>query len=41
MTGFFPIMMFALPGRRAGDLARGAKPAQKKLVGGIMLSAAL
>jgi N-acetylglucosamine PTS system EIICBA or EIICB component len=40
MTGFFPIMMFALP---AAALAiwHEAKPAQKKIVGGIMLSAAL
>jgi PTS system N-acetylglucosamine-specific IIC component len=40
MTGFFPIMMFALP---AAALAiwHEAKPAQKKAVGGIMLSAAL
>ncbi|WP_084470069.1 PTS transporter subunit EIIC [Jiangella gansuensis] len=40
MTGFFPIMMFALP---AAALAiwQTAKPAQKKIVGGIMLSAAL
>jgi PTS system N-acetylglucosamine-specific IIC component len=40
MTGFFPIMMFALP---AAALAiwHEAKPAQKKVVGGIMLSAAL
>ncbi|WIE79451.1 PTS transporter subunit EIIC [Curtobacterium sp. MCSS17_016] len=40
MTGFFPIMMFALP---AGALAiwRNAKPQNRKLVGGIMLSAAL
>jgi PTS system N-acetylglucosamine-specific IIC component len=40
MTGFFPIMMFALP---AAALAiwQEAKPAQKKIVGGIMLSAAL
>jgi N-acetylglucosamine PTS system EIICBA or EIICB component len=39
-TGFFPIMMFALP---AGALAiwRNAKPKNRKLVGGIMLSAAL
>jgi len=39
-TGFFPIMMFALP---AGALAiwRNAKPKQRKVVGGIMLSAAL
>jgi N-acetylglucosamine PTS system EIICBA or EIICB component len=40
MTGFFPIMMFALP---AAALAiwHEAKPAHKKAVGGIMLSAAL
>lgn len=40
MTGFFPIMMFALP---AAALAiwREARPAQRKVVGGIMLSAAL
>ncbi|RNM17585.1 PTS N-acetylglucosamine transporter subunit IIBC [Nocardioides pocheonensis] len=40
MTGFFPIMMFALP---AAALAiwHEAKPTQKKIVGGIMLSAAL
>lgn len=40
MTGFFPIMMFALP---AAALAiwQEAKPAQKKAVGGIMISAAL
>ncbi len=40
MTGFFPIMMFALP---AAALAiwHEAKPKNKKLVGGIMLSAAL
>jgi PTS system N-acetylglucosamine-specific IIC component len=39
-TGFFPIMMFALP---AGALAiwRNARPSQRKLVGGIMFSAAL
>ncbi|WJY00659.1 PTS transporter subunit EIIC [Curtobacterium sp. 458] len=39
-TGFFPIMMFALP---AGALAiwRNAKPQNRKVVGGIMLSAAL
>lgn len=38
-TGFFPIMMFALP---AAALAiwQCAKPSQKKIVGGIMLSAA-
>jgi PTS system N-acetylglucosamine-specific IIC component len=40
MTGFFPIMMFALP---AAALAiwHEAKPQHKKAVGGIMLSAAL
>jgi len=40
MTGFFPIMMFALP---AAALAiwHEAKPAHKKAVGGIMLSGAL
>ncbi|QYF72777.1 PTS transporter subunit EIIC [Cryobacterium sp. PAMC25264] len=40
MTGFFPIMMFALP---AGALAiwQEAKPSQKKIVGGIMLTGAL
>jgi PTS system N-acetylglucosamine-specific IIC component len=40
MTGYFPIMMFALP---AAALAiwQEAKPVQKKAVGGIMLSAAL
>lgn len=40
MTGFFPIMMFALP---AAALAiwHEAKPQNRKLVGGIMLSAAL
>lgn len=40
MTGFFPIMMFALP---AAALAiwHEAKPANKKAVGGIMLSGAL
>ena len=40
MTGFFPIMMFALP---AAALAiwQEAKPSQKKAVGGIMFSAAL
>lgn len=40
MTGFFPIMMFGLP---AAALAiwHTAKPKQKKVVGGIMLSAAL
>src|SRR5438128_107246 len=40
MAGFFPIMMFGLP---AAALAiwRHAKPSQKKIVGGIMLSTAL
>ncbi|WP_116049238.1 PTS transporter subunit EIIC [Amycolatopsis palatopharyngis] len=40
MTGFFPIFMFALP---AAALAiwQTAKPGQKKIVGGIMISAAL
>jgi PTS system N-acetylglucosamine-specific IIC component len=40
MTGFFPIMMFALP---AAALAiwHEAKVSQRKIVGGIMLSAAL
>jgi len=40
MTGFFPIMMFALP---AAALAiwQEARPAQRRIVGGIMLSAAL
>ena len=40
MTGFFPIMMFALP---AAALAiwHEAKPQHKKAVGGIMVSAAL
>jgi len=40
MTGFFPIMMFALP---AAALAiwHEARPAQRKVVGGIMVSVAL
>ncbi|MDQ0676725.1 PTS system N-acetylglucosamine-specific IIC component [Arthrobacter pascens] len=40
MTGFFPIMMFALP---AAALAiwQEAKPSQKKIVGGVMLSTGL
>ena len=40
MTGFFPIMMFALP---AAALAiwHEAKPSQRKIVGGIMLTGAL
>ena len=40
MTGFFPIMMFALPAA-ALAIYHEAKPGQKKAVGGIMLSAAL
>ena len=40
MTGFFPIMMFALPAA-AYAIYKEARPAQKKAVGGIMLSAAL
>ncbi len=40
MTGFFPIFMFALP---AAALAiwQTAKPSQKKVVGGVMIAAAL
>ncbi|MER7080065.1 PTS system N-acetylglucosamine-specific IIC component, Glc family (TC 4.A.1.1.5) [Saccharopolyspora kobensis] len=40
MTGFFPIFMFALP---AAALAiwQCAKPSQRKIVGGVMLSTAL
>ncbi len=40
MTGFFPIMMFALP---AAALAmwRNARPENRKVVGGLMLSTAL
>src|SRR5690625_1140121 len=40
LTGFFPIMMFALP---AAALAiwRTAKPQNRKAIGGIMISAAL
>src|SRR5690606_28225145 len=40
MTGFFPIMMFALP---AAALAiwHTARPRQRQIVGGIMLSAGL
>jgi PTS system N-acetylglucosamine-specific IIC component len=39
-TGFFPIFMFALP---AAALAiwQSAKPSQKKVVGGVMIAAAL
>jgi PTS system N-acetylglucosamine-specific IIC component len=40
MTGFFPIMMFALPAA-AMAIWHEAKPAQRKIVGGIMLSTAL
>ncbi|NAZ86395.1 PTS transporter subunit EIIC [Kineococcus indalonis] len=40
MTGFFPVMMFALPAA-ALAITRAARPSQRKLVGGIMLSAAL
>ncbi len=40
MTGFFPIMMFALPAA-ALAITRAARPDKRKLVGGIMLSAAL
>lgn len=40
MTGFFPIMMFALPAA-ALAIYHEARPAQKKVVGGIMFSAAL
>mgnify|MGYP006174075299 CR=1 FL=1 len=40
MTGFFPIMMFALPAA-ALAIYHEAAPARRKLVGGVMLSAAL
>lgn len=40
MTGFFPIMMFALPAA-AIAIWRNARPERRKLTGGIMLSAAL
>ncbi|GAA4676785.1 PTS transporter subunit EIIC [Frondihabitans cladoniiphilus] len=40
MTGFFPIMMFGLPGA-ALAIWRTANPKRRKLIGGIMLSAAL
>jgi PTS system N-acetylglucosamine-specific IIC component len=40
MTGFFPIMMFALPAA-AMAIWHEAKPQHKKAVGGIMVSAAL
>ncbi|TWS22994.1 PTS N-acetylglucosamine transporter subunit IIBC [Tsukamurella sputi] len=40
MTGFFPIMMFALPAA-ALAIYRCAKPENRKVVGGIMLSVGL
>ena len=40
MTGFFPIMMFALPAA-ALAITRCARPEKRKMIGGIMLSAAL
>jgi len=40
MTGFFPIMMFALPAA-AFAIYRAARPQHRKSVGGIMLSAGL
>ena len=40
MTGFFPILMFALPAA-AMAIWHEAKPENKKLVGGIMISSAL
>ena len=40
MTGFFPIMMFALPGA-ALAMVHTAKPSKRKVIGGIMGSAAL
>jgi PTS system N-acetylglucosamine-specific IIC component len=40
MTGFFPIMMFALPGA-ALAIVHTAKPEKRKIVAGIMGSAAL
>lgn len=40
MTGFFPIMMFGLPAA-AFAIYRCAKPENRKVVGGIMLSVAL
>ncbi len=40
MTGFFPIMMFALPAA-ALAIYRTAHPKRRKVVGGIMLSVAL
>jgi N-acetylglucosamine PTS system EIICBA or EIICB component len=40
MTGFFPIMMFALPAA-ALAIYHEARPERRKVVGGLMLSAAL
>lgn len=40
MTGFFPIMMFALPGA-ALAIYHTAKPERKKITGGVMLSVSL
>ncbi|GAA4383254.1 PTS transporter subunit EIIC [Tsukamurella soli] len=40
MTGFFPIMMFGLPGA-ALAIYRCAKPENRRVVGGVMLSVAL
>ncbi len=40
MTGFFPIMMFALPAA-AVAIWQEARPSQKKIAGGIMLSTGL
>jgi PTS system N-acetylglucosamine-specific IIC component len=40
MTGFFPIFMFALPAA-ALAIVHTARPEQRKIVGGIMFSAAL
>ena len=40
MTGFFPIMMFALPAA-ALAIYHEAAPGRRKLVGGVMLSGAL
>lgn len=40
MTGFFPIMMFALPGA-ALAIWRNARPETRKITGGLMVSTAL
>lgn len=40
MTGFFPVMMFGLVGA-ALAMWREAKPSRRKVIGGIMISAAL